>query len=210
MARPGAPARHLQAPVGKGLRGAPRWPGEVDLHRGAAGRLLPVLVRRRPVSARLARLPAWQALAGAWAAQDGAVRALAAPVAAALAQALAAAAAGAPDAAAGGHYVERLMAGVAGAGRPRQNELSAKCNMIGQACAGSADLGVAGACSNSASTQVPVPPQAEAGADGPVQILARGRCSRQARPGAQACLTYRPQVMGGAGVALWDYAYAAG
>jgi hypothetical protein len=91
----------------------------VDLHRGAAGRLLPVLVRRRPVSARLARLPAWHALAGAWATQDGAVRALAAPVAAALAQALAAAAAGAPDAAAGGRYVERLMAGVAGAGRPR-------------------------------------------------------------------------------------------
>ena len=46
-----------------------RWPGEVDLHRGVAGRLLPVLVRRRLVAARLARSPAWAALAGAWAAQ---------------------------------------------------------------------------------------------------------------------------------------------
>lgn len=52
-----------------------RWPGEVDLHRGVAGRLLPVLVRRRPVAARLARSPAWAALAGAWAAQARRIRA---------------------------------------------------------------------------------------------------------------------------------------
>lgn len=51
-----------------------RWPGEVDLHRGVAGRLLPVLVRRRPLAARLARLPAWAALAGAWAAQARQIR----------------------------------------------------------------------------------------------------------------------------------------
>ena len=52
------------------LRGcSPSWSGEVDLHRVAVQRLLPVLVRRRAMCQRLIRLPEWRELVDAVAVQ---------------------------------------------------------------------------------------------------------------------------------------------
>lgn len=92
-----------------------RFPGEVDLHRVVAARLLPVLTRRPNICACLPRLDAWHALVQAFADQAPPVRALAGPTARALARALTAAAAGAPDRDAAGQHVSRLLCNIAGA-----------------------------------------------------------------------------------------------
>ncbi|BDA40620.1 probable Exportin-4 [Coccomyxa sp. Obi] len=86
-----------------------QFPGEVDLHRVVAARLLPVLTQQATTCRCLAHVEAWRALVQAFAEQAAPIRALAGPTVRALAKALTVAAGGLPDQASACQYITHLM-----------------------------------------------------------------------------------------------------